>query len=508
MKLRLRLAVAVVAVAAATIVTLRSVELHDRHEQGAERLTANIERLLTLPGEQARCEADPAAWSPPPGPAPLNRRFVRPQSLDARDVPAPPPPVLDPRLWPIELFALDGDLRPARLKGPRLDHDLVRELAGTDAVVLPRRWSSDRVAVVVNTPWRDGPCAYVYARGSVLRIGREFQPRWLWLLPLAGVMCAVLITMGPVVRRIRRLTDAVTTSAATGFVGDIPVEGRDEIAGLARSFADASRAVRAQLSATEQREATLRDFLASTTHDVMIPLTVLQVHLAAMQDDEQAGKPRSGATLTSAMDEAHYLGALMQNLAAVARLDSGAWQPVLGPVDLNALVQRVVSRHQAIARRLDIAVEFAVPDDPITTPADLTLLEQAVSNVVYNAVRHNRAGGHVAVILEAATGDRFSLRVVDDGPGIPAGELARLVERGFRGNAARTRSPDGLGLGLNITHRVAQLHHLDLRFGPSDYGGVQVDLEGPRISNGEGHGSGQSEAQPGKQQGTGHTIAG
>jgi signal transduction histidine kinase len=181
------------------------------------------------------------------------------------------------------------------------------------------------------------------------------------------------------------------------------------------------------------------------------------------------------------MDEAHYLGALMQNLAAVAKLDSGAWLPATGTVDLNALVHRVVNRHHAIARRFDIAVEFAVPDDPVTAAGDITLLEQAVSNVVYNAVRHNRAGGHVAVILEATAGDRFSLRVVDDGPGVPATELARLVERGFRGNAARTRSPDGLGLGLNITLRVAELHDLALRFGPSEYGGLQVDLEGRRV---------------------------
>jgi len=235
-----------------------------------------------------------------------------------------------------------------------------------------------------------------------------------------------------------------------------PGRGSDEVSELARSFAAASRAVRAQLSATEQREAILRDFLANTTHDVMIPLTVLQAHLAAMQRGEQAGAPRGGDVLTSAMDEAHYLGALLQNLAAVAKLDSGVWQPVIGNVDLNALVHRVVSRHQVIARRLEIAVEFAVPDDPVATAGDITLLEQAVSNVVYNAVRHNRAGGHVAMNPRGRR-ERFSLRVVDDGPGVPADELARLVERGFRGNAARTRSPDGLGLGLNITLRVAEL---------------------------------------------------
>jgi signal transduction histidine kinase len=475
MKLRLRLAVAAIAVAVAMIVAQLSIELSGRREEGTERLIANLERLIANPDEQARCEAAPDTWGPPPGSEPPMMRRVRSRrGPNDREAP-PPPPVLDPQLWPIELFVLDSDLRPARPEGPRLD----RELAGTGAIALPTRWLSDDVAVVVKTPWRVGPCAYVYARGHVRLIMRGVQLRW--LLPLGCVLGAVLITMGPVVRRIRRLTDAVTASAATGFVAEIPVEGGDEIARLARSFAEASRAVRAQLSATEQREAILRDFLANTTHDVMIPLTVLQAHLAAMQEDEQAGKPRSGAVLTSAMDEAHYLGALMQNLAAVAKLDSGAWQPVTGTVDMNALVHRVVNRHHAIARRFDIAVEFAVPDDPVTTAGDITLLEQAVSNVVYNAVRHNRAGGHVAVILEATAGERFSLRVVDDGPGVPATELARLVERGFRGNAARTRSPDGLGLGLNITLRVAELHDLDLRFGPSEYGGLQVDLEGRRI---------------------------
>jgi signal transduction histidine kinase len=479
MKLRLRLAVAAVTVAGAAIVALLSIDLSSRHDEGAGRLISNVERLLATPDERARCEAAPAAWAPPPGPdLPMTRHVRPPPGLNGREVP-PPPPALDPQLGPIAVFALDADLRPARPDGPELDRDLVRELTATGAIALPTRWPSDSVAVVVRTPWQGGPCTYVYARGHVRLIRRAAQPSWPWLLPLAGVMCAVVITMGPVVRRIRRLTDAVTASAATGFVAEIPVEGGDEIAGLARSFAEASRAVRAQLSATEQREAVLRDFLANTTHDVMIPLTVLQVHLAAMQDDEQSGRPRNAAILTSAMDEAHYLGALMQNLAAVAKLDSGVWQPVIGTVDLNALVHRVVSRHQAIARRLDIAVEFAVPDESIATAGDITLLEQAVSNVVYNAVRHNRAGGHVAVILEAAPGERFSLRVVDDGPGVPAAELARLVERGFRGNAARTRPPDGLGLGLNITLRVAELHHLDLRFGPSEYGGLQVDLEGP-----------------------------
>ncbi|HSS02658.1 MAG TPA: HAMP domain-containing sensor histidine kinase [Kofleriaceae bacterium] len=486
MTLRLRLAVAAIAVAAATILPLLWIESSRFHEEAAQRLLVSVEHVIAKPSSQERCEASAATWHPlharvgpgaRPGPAPPGpkmRERLPPPGPDMREL--PPPPVLDRE---VELFVYDRDLRPAHPDAPQLGEQIARNLAEAGAFVLPRRWLSDNVEVIATTPWRAGACAYVYARDDLPLVLRRIRPRW--LLPLGAVLCAMLITMGPVVRRIRRLTDAVTASAATGFVAEIPVEGGDEIAALARSFAAASHAVRTQLAATEQREAILRDFLANTTHDVMIPLTVLQVHLSAMQSDEQAGRPRNHAPLTSAMDEAHYLGALLQNLAAIAKLDSGAWQPVIGSVDMNTLVHRVISRHRVIARRLDVTVEFAVPDAPVTIAGDITLLEQAVSNIVYNAVRHNRAGGHVAVVLEASAHDRFSLRVVDDGPGVPATELARLVERGFRGNAARTRSPDGLGLGLNITLRVAELHDLELRFGASEYGGLQVDLEGPRI---------------------------
>jgi len=111
--------------------------------------------------------------------------------------------------------------------------------------------------------------------------------------------------------------------------------------------------------------------------------------------------------------------------------------------------------------------------------ADTTLLEQAVSNLVYNAVRHNRAGGHVAVILDQDGAQRFRLRVIDDGPGIAEAELKRLTERGYRGDEARTRAPSGQGLGLSIVQRVALLHDLTLTLRRSEYGGLAASLAGP-----------------------------
>jgi len=111
---------------------------------------------------------------------------------------------------------------------------------------------------------------------------------------------------------------------------------------------------------------------------------------------------------------------------------------------------------------------------------DITLLERAVSNVVHNAVRYNLPGGHVALVLDRrAREGRFSLRVVDDGPGIAEDELARITERSFRGNEARTRHPHGMGLGLHIARDVVERHGFSLVFRRPEEGGLEVELGGP-----------------------------
>jgi two-component system, OmpR family, sensor histidine kinase BaeS len=106
---------------------------------------------------------------------------------------------------------------------------------------------------------------------------------------------------------------------------------------------------------------------------------------------------------------------------------------------------------------------MAVPDPPLLAPADLTLLEQALGNLVDNAIRYNHSDGHVAVLLDRA-GDGFVLSVADDGPGVKQDELSQLTARWFRGSDARTRRRDGKGLGLAIVNESVKCLGLALAF--------------------------------------------
>jgi len=464
-KLRPRLLLTTIAAGLPLVATLGWVQSRTEERAAVEALSQMVVAMM-VNGGRAACEQSPQEWSrafrlPPRGPRP----------------PGPPPP-------PPRLFAYDRHGTPTDSTAPPLSPALqaqisTRPLARVAGAAGPSGPVDD---VLLAMPWAEGPCALVLVRRPMPPldgVARAFVPAVeLWVPATAMLVFGLLIAMGPVVRRLRALRARVLKSAKAGYQAEIGVGGADEIGDLARAFEEAGREVRAQMEAQQRRERTLRDFLENTTHDVMIPLTVLQGHLAALAERAGQAEPADAAAVNGAVQEAHYMASLVHNLAVAAKLDAG--EPALQrhPVDLGGVLQRAVARHQPVARRSEVSLEMAVPPEPVVVPGDVTLIEQALSNVIYNAVRYNKAGGHVAAVLERASAG-FAVHVIDDGPGIPEEERSRLLERYFRGNAARTRAPEGRGLGLAIAFRVAELHGWTLKLDRSEAGGLQVELSGP-----------------------------
>ncbi len=392
-----------------------------------------------------------------------------------------PPAGMPPRPQRYEIWAYAVDYLSDNPRAPkfpqalRANLDAGEDCAGESLEVNGR--PSYQVAVPM--AWTTGPCAIVIMR----KIGVEPPATARELVWPAIILCgvllfAVLLTSGPIVRRIRRLTTQVRESAAERYATPVDASGTDEIAGLARAFNDAGDELRAHVQTIEEREQTLRRFLGNTTHDVMLPLTVLQGHLAAMRKQLEAGEDLDPLLVNASLEEAQYMGSLVHNLSAVAKLEGASPTISRYPVDLVELVERATARQKTIAGARGVELNHAVPEGEVVVEGDITLIEQAVSNVIHNAVRYNEDGGHVAVVLRNGSG-RFSLRVLDDGPGMPEELLARLPERRFRGEEARSRHPEGSGLGLHIARDVAHHHGFDLAFRPSEHGGLEVEFSGP-----------------------------
>lgn len=384
-------------------------------------------------------------------------------------------PPRGPQRPPLEVHPYTADFLSARPdgRGPEFPAALREQLSTTDSA--SGAWTTGEGRgwqTAIRMPEGSG-CQILLARMRP-RPG-EFRERIIALSAIVlVVVLAVTIAAAPTVARIRRLSEHVRSTGTRERDADLPIAGNDEVATLAKALQEARRDARTHLDDVESRERTLREFVANTTHDVAVPLTVLQTHLSALEG--QRLDPDSAARVRDAMREAHYMGSLLRNLSAASRLDGG--MPVEPrAVDLGTLVERVVARHQPLARANGVDLNVAIPQSPVIVRADATLAEQAVSNLIDNAIRYNQPGGHVAVVLDQL-GSTFVLRVQDDGCGVEAEELSRLATRRFRGGAARSRRPDGQGLGLAITAEAAAAFDWQLSFQPHTPSGLVAELTG------------------------------
>ncbi|MCY2961872.1 MAG: HAMP domain-containing sensor histidine kinase [Planctomycetota bacterium] len=378
--------------------------------------------------------------------------------------------------------ALEPALRAALERGAVLASGTF-ELPGRNG--LPPRGG---LQAVLRMAWTDGPCAIVLARridlpaeGSLL-LARFGLPALLATLLVLVTLFAFL----PFVRRVRALTAGVRRSAASGYVDPVGASGSDELTELGRAFDTAGAQVREQIERLERRERSLRAFVENTTHDVMLPLTVLQGHLVALERRAAANEVPDPSRVREAQEEAHYLGALLENLGAAARLEADELPIERHRMSLNRLIERAVGRQTTIARGKGVELVHALPGEEVEVEADVTLFERAVSNLVHNAVRYGREGGHVAVVLEVE-GDEFVVRVLDDGPGVSDEELARLHERSYRTESARRRHPTGTGLGLSIAKEVCERHGFGFQLRRAEVGGLEAILRGPRAKPGGGN---------------------
>lgn len=471
MKLRARLVTSALLITAILLAVLwvvqRSAESRALHDTLAEAALAHMQT-----GGRARCEAEPEKWmaggfrGPPPPGGPM--RGPPPEEREPERRREPPPPYFG-----LQLFAYDAQLRSANPQAPAL-------LASTALQDFELDGRAGK-QLLVRMPWSEGPCSVVLVRRlepGPHRFPDRAPPRSLAMaLGLCVTGGAVFLALGPLIRRLRRLTERVRSLASADYQGEVSEPGQDEVAELSRAFDAAAKEIRAGLLLHQQKEKALREFLENTTHDVAIPLSVLMGHLSSLRDGLDRGAPVERERLGSAMDEAHHIGALLHNLALAARIDAGEAKLTRSRVDLNDIVRRCEARLRSVAAEAHISLAAATPEVPTWVEADATLVEQALSNLLSNAIRHNLPGRHAAVVLDV-TGERFELRVLDDGPGIPPEEREAAMQRYARGNTARTRAPGGRGLGLSITSQVAHAHGWEFQLGASEEGGVEARIQG------------------------------
>ena len=197
-------------------------------------------------------------------------------------------------------------------------------------------------------------------------------------------------------------------------------------------------------------------FLAAASHDLRQPLHTLSLYSASLKlhaSDGAIGEIASHINKALAS-----LSALVDSLLDISKLDAGAVQPEMQNVSLRAVIERIEADYRPVANGKGLEFHVVAPD--LLAESDPVLLERLVRNLVDNAFKYT-AAGNVTLAAELA-GGMVRIGVRDTGPGIPAAERERIFEEFYQiGNPERDRV-QGLGLGLAIVQRIAQLLGLAL----------------------------------------------
>jgi two-component system phosphate regulon sensor histidine kinase PhoR len=216
-----------------------------------------------------------------------------------------------------------------------------------------------------------------------------------------------------------------------------------------------------------------RDFVANVSHELRTPLTAIRGYVEALSDGASADDSRRFLDIIAR--HTHRMERLVSDLLRLARLDAGQETLDIVSCDVESLARAVVADLAPALEGRRQRVEVSVAPGAGTLRADPPKLHDALRNLVANASSY--APEQTTIRIEAQReGARIAVTVSDEGPGIPAEDLARVFERFYRVEKSRARDPGGTGLGLAIVKHLVELHGGTVRAANRAAGGAAVTI--------------------------------
>jgi signal transduction histidine kinase len=386
---------------------------------------------------------------------------------------------MDPQLHrPITLFGPAGEYLAGSQLGPPQFQVLAEPTDRPFAFTLQR----DGQTVPFRGVARNYPGSQHLLVAQDMASARAFRRLLLESTLWGGLATIVLGLIGSVaagasaVRHIEGITRAVQSIVRGDLSGRLPTHGHvSELDRLARE-------INFMLGEIERLMLEVKGVCDNVAHDLRTPLTRLLAGLERVR--RRAGSMDDYA---EAVDEAtQEIRELLKTFAAmlrIAEVESGARRAGFAAIDLSQVAADVIEFYEPMAEQKRVALSMA---DAASTPmlGDPSLLFEALSNLIDNALKFTPPGGQINVRVFASD-DIQGVEVSDTGPGIPADQRESVLRRFYR--AEQSRHTPGSGLGLGLVAAVAGLHDMMVRIDDANPG-CRIALVGPRHSHATGSG--------------------
>jgi signal transduction histidine kinase len=307
--------------------------------------------------------------------------------------------------------------------------------------------------------------------------------RLVWLSGCGLFLILPLLALAAGARAMRRVAipladimEAADAVAAGNFDVRVQERGSREFRQLAHSF----NRMTAELARTDQLR---RNLTADVAHELRTPLHIIQGNLEGILDGVYQPTPEH---LEATLEETRQLARLVDDLRTLSLAEAGELPLRLEPVDVGDLLADVVTSFSGQAESAGIELRYTEcgvrnGDAPLLVEGDPGRLDQVLSNLVANAIRHTPPQGTVALAANPVDG-RVQITVTDTGEGIAPEDLPFIFDRFWRADRARTHTGGaGSGLGLSIANQLIRAHGGEIRVESTPGMGSTFTIELPGV---------------------------
>ncbi len=226
----------------------------------------------------------------------------------------------------------------------------------------------------------------------------------------------------------------------------------------ATGFVTGYIAVLHDVTEQQQIERERREFVANVSHELRTPLTSMNSYIEALEEGAWRDESIAPQFLSVTREETERMIRLVNDLLHLSKMDNETEPITKEIVDFNMFINKIINRHEMAAK--DTTFVRDIPRETIFTEIDPDKMTQVFDNVITNAMKYSRGEKHVEFHVKQNTvHNRLTIRIKDNGIGIPINKVDKIFDRFFRVDKARTRKMGGTGLGLAISKEIVEAHH-------------------------------------------------
>lgn len=361
-------------------------------------------------------------------------------------------------------------LRNARLSNNTIDGALEKNEGNGSYNERVGRLSDGRQIFLISHAHRIGPSVFIirlaYESAPIYASQLRFGLSLLLLAPFTILIggyfvyrmtASALSPLSDMVKRAERITVERLSERLPAL------DTRDELGATARAFNDL-------LQRIEESFSQLKRFTSDASHELRTPLSSLRsMGEVSLQRERSADEYRE--VIASMLEEVGRLTHLVEYLLTISRADSGQIVLDRRPFSLRDLLEESVSLVEILAEEKQQRILLDCPEDfPLL--ADRAILRQAFLNILGNAIKYSPSSSSIAVQAQKDLSLSVTVRISDQGPGIPTAEQQKIFDRFYRTDEGRSTGNGGYGLGLSITKWAVDVHHGRISIDPSYAGGA------------------------------------